>query len=87
MKHPAQTAGGQPFTVGADSERANSAEVNLLPTLVGVERLGVERAELLAAGDFPLLEHSGQIAAQHELPLRMKCHTVYMPRVTRELAD
>ena len=49
-----KSAGGEPFAVGADGDRADAAEVDLLAAFVGVQRLGVERADFLAAWRRPI---------------------------------
>ena len=76
-----QTAGGQPFFIRADGQRAHAAEIDLLSAFVCVQRLRVERTQLLAAGNFPLPYAADEIAAEQILAFRMKCHAVDVPRV------
>ena len=78
-----ESAGREPFSVGTSRNGADAAVIDLLPALVSVKSLGIERAYDFAGGHFPLIEHSHQVATEEELSLRMKCHAVHVPRMTR----
>ena len=76
-----QTAGGQPFAIGTDGNRANAAEIDLLSAVVRMQRLGIERAHLFPCRRFPLLDAADQVAAEEELALGMKSNGINVSRV------